>query len=237
MFFNTLNRVSGAGNQYCVCEKRGICNARINTTQEGIVIKPTGFSEIVSSHSYGLDPGRSQMLKAYQSMKECAPNSGEKLLLILSKGISKLDETTIITLPRLDSIKRTIRRHKCLDEDSSINQASAAELIIPDIYRITLKGELLLIYDSGIGDSNRMLIFSAPKMLSLLQGSQSWYADGTFKVVLTNKVIQSFTALMVEFPTTAIEITVYFKETYWKNIAKQYQKNFTISNKNMEPIY
>ena len=29
-----------------------------------------------------------------------------------------------------------------------------------------------------------------------------------------DKVIQSFTALMVEFPTTAIEIAEYFKETY-----------------------
>ena len=29
-----------------------------------------------------------------------------------------------------------------------------------------------------------------------------------------DKVIQSFTALMVEFPTTAIEIAEYFEETY-----------------------
>ena len=329
-FLYTLNRVSAAGNQYWVCEKRGLCNARINTTQEGIVIKPTGVSEIISSHSHGPVPGRSQMLKAYQSMKECASNSGEKPRLILSKGIAKLDETSLIALPRLDSVKRTIRRHKCLDQETSVNQASAAEMIIPDKYRITLKGELFLIHDSGIGDSNRMLIFSAPKMLSLLQESQSWYADGTFKVVpeqffqlytihaekgstiipciyalLTNKtqatyrklctkileinpelnpflimvdfekaainafeekflsvvsgcffhlsqniyrkiqsagltnqyiedsnfalqikmlaslafvpedkVIQSFTALMVEFPTTAIEIAAYFEETY-----------------------
>ena len=104
--------------------------------------------------------------------------------MILSKCITNLDEASIIALPRLDSVKRTIRRHKCLDVDTSINQASAAEMIIPDKYRITLKSELFLIYDSGIGDSNRMLIYSAPKMLSLLQESQSWYADDPFKVVL-----------------------------------------------------
>ena len=67
------------------------------------------------------------MLKAYQSMKECASNSGEKPRLILSKGITKLDETSIIALPRLDSVKRTIRRHKCLDEYTCIKQASPAE--------------------------------------------------------------------------------------------------------------
>ena len=111
-FLYTHNRVIAAGNQYCVCEKRGLCNVRINTTQGGIVIKPTEVSEIVSSHSHGPDPGRSQMLKAYHLMKECASNSEEKHRLILSKGITKLDETSIIALPRLDSVKRTISRHK-----------------------------------------------------------------------------------------------------------------------------
>ena len=34
---------------------------------------------------------------------------------------------------------------------------------------ISLKGELFLMFDSGIGDSNRMLTFSTMKMLSILQ--------------------------------------------------------------------
>ena len=42
---------------------------------------------------------------------------------------------------------------------------------------------LLLLFDYGIGDSNRMLIFSNMKMLSILQESQNWYEDGTYKVV------------------------------------------------------
>ena len=38
-------------------------------------------------------------------------------------------------------------------------------------------------FDSGIGDSNHMLIFSTMKMLSILQESQNWYADWTSNVV------------------------------------------------------
>ena len=119
-------------------------------------------------------------------MKECALNSGEKPRLILSKGITKLDETSIIALPRLDSVKRTIRRHKCLDEDTSINQASAAEMIIPDKYRITLKGELFLVYDSGIGDSNRMLIFSAPKCFHYCKNLKVGMQMAPLKLYLSN---------------------------------------------------
>ena len=48
-----------------------------------------------------------------------------------------------------------------------------------------------------------------------------------------DKVIQYFTALMVEIPTTDIEVAEYLN---WKNIVKQYQKNSTIFNKNFEPI-
>ena len=116
-------------------------------------------------------------------MKERANNSGEKTRTILSQGMVNLSESSIASLLRLESVKRTIRRHKSVDQDSTINQASAADVLVPDRYMVTLKEETFLLYDSGIGDTDRMLIFSTPKMLSLLQESQSWFADGTFKVV------------------------------------------------------
>ena len=49
--------------------------------------------------------------------------------------------------------------------------------------RFTLKEEKFSIYDSGSRDSNRILIFCVPKMLSLLAETQSWYADGTVKII------------------------------------------------------
>ena len=122
------------------------------------------------------------MLRGYQLMKYRALVSGEKIRTTLTQGLVGLNESSIVALPTLSSVKRTIRRHKNLVEENVINHDSAAELRIPDKYRFTLKEESFLIYDSGIGDSNRML-FCAPKMLSLLEESQSWYVDGTFKVV------------------------------------------------------
>ena len=119
------------------------------------------------------------MLRHYQSMKDRALVSGEKTRTILTQGLVGLNESGIVALPTLGSVKRTIRRHKSLVEDNAINHDSAAELQILDKYRITLREESSLIYDSGIGDTNRMLIFCAPKMLSLLEESQNWYVDGT----------------------------------------------------------
>ena len=53
----------------------------------------------------------------------------------------------------------------------------------PPKYEITLKQEPFLLYDSGYGDNKRIIAFSTPKFLSLPPKSNTWYADGTFKVV------------------------------------------------------
>ena len=53
----------------------------------------------------------------------------------------------------------------------------------PPKYEIPLKQEPFLLYDSGYGVNKRMIVFSTPKFLSLPPKSNTWYADGTFKVV------------------------------------------------------
>ena len=53
----------------------------------------------------------------------------------------------------------------------------------PPKHEIILKQEPFLVYDSGYGDNKRMIVFSTPKFLSLLEKSNTWYADGTFNVV------------------------------------------------------
>ena len=84
-------------------------------------------------------------------------------------------------LPKTDSTKRTIRKHKHGREVFG-NPAHASEIQILEKYKLTSKGERFLQFDSGAGDINRMIMFATAKMISILKTSQSWYADGTFKV-------------------------------------------------------
>ena len=62
------------------------------------------------------------------------------------------------------------------------NPVHASEIQILEKYKLTSKGERFLQFDSGAGDINRMIMFATAKMISILKTSQSWYADGTFKV-------------------------------------------------------
>ena len=100
-----FNRVSTAGTHSWVCEKRATCKARIITTQNGTVLIPTELSEILATHSHVPDLSQAQILQNYQSMKERANNSGEKTRTIFSQGMVNLSESSIGSLPRLESVK------------------------------------------------------------------------------------------------------------------------------------
>ena len=54
---------------------------------------------------------------------------------------------------------------------------------IPDLphdYQMTGAGERLLLFDSGIGDTNRMFIFPTNDTIDMLGNCSLWFVDGTF---------------------------------------------------------
>ena len=56
--------------------------------------------------------------------------------------------------------------------------------MIPQQYCETEDGQNFLIFDSGVADPDRILIFSSEQQLQFLSISDHWFADGTFKVCL-----------------------------------------------------
>jgi len=57
-----------------------------------------------------------------------------------------------------------------------------SELIIFEPYNITLNNERFLLYDSGVDESNRILILSKKNNLKIIASEQNnWFIDGTFK--------------------------------------------------------
>ena len=114
-------------------------------------------------------------------MKHRAMNSNDSTRSILATGLETMTDSTISKLSKFDSIKRTICRQRC--SESFTLSALPEEISIPKKFKITLKGQQFLLFDSGIGDVERLLIFGTTQMLTLLRDSNSWFADGTFKVV------------------------------------------------------
>ena len=116
-------------------------------------------------------------------MKDIASNSEQITRGILSIGIGEMNSSTINKLPQLESVKRTIRNYKSLSIENCGSPTCATEIVIPEKYKTSLKGEPFLLYDSGFGDEQRIIIYGTLKFLSLLRNSDSWFCDGTFSVV------------------------------------------------------
>jgi hypothetical protein len=48
--------------------------------------------------------------------------------------------------------------------------------------KLTIGGNLFLMYDSGFMDENRIVIFSTNLLLEILGGAETWLGDGTFRI-------------------------------------------------------
>ena len=173
-YIYTLNSVSD--------EKRGICKASIHTSNN-IIVKPDRVSEIEQAHTHAPSQDRIKMLKEYRKMKDLASVTEQSTRGILSSGIETMQPSTINKLPQLESVKRTIRNYKNISIEICGNPTTAAEIVIPDKYKITLKGEPFLLYVSGFGDQQRIIVYGTRNFISCLSNCDNWYCDGTFSVV------------------------------------------------------
>ena len=111
-FIYTLNRATEES-QHWVCEKRGQCKARLTTSQELAIVNPIHIIEIQESHTHSSDKPRIEMLKGYNQMKgRASQNSEESPRSIFASGVATMETSTLVQLPKTDSIKRTIRKHR-----------------------------------------------------------------------------------------------------------------------------
>jgi len=81
-------------------------------------------------------------------------------------------------------MKRTVQRARQQAKNVPACPNSLAELQVPEEYRRTSAGQDFLLHDSGPDDGDqRMLVFATADSLDLLEQSNQWYSDGTFKCV------------------------------------------------------
>nr|CAI5821208.1 unnamed protein product [Callosobruchus analis] len=151
------------------------CNARV-TTLGNSVLKKNG------SHNHTADAREVEKTKFYNKMRKDAINTQEAPHHVISTASSELSQATAAYLPKVSSLKRTIRNIRTKEEAVPALPLHRRDIVFPQEYQVTIKGEGFLLYDSGPSD-DRMLVFSTRRNISLLAQSAHWYADGTFKTV------------------------------------------------------
>ena len=158
------------------CEKRGQCRGSLTTMNEEVVRNH-------QDHNHAPNQLRREEIEMHNRLKRSAEESQETTQQILTAALATVDDQTVARLPRIDHMRRNIRRQRHAVQEILPQPASAQDMVIPDAYQTTSQGERFLQYDSGRGDPQRMLIYSTNRNLDNLQESRHWFLDGTFKTV------------------------------------------------------
>lgn len=118
-------------------------------------------------------------------LKNLAKTTKNSTRQVVSESIIGVKKATAAVLPSEKSLVRMVQRYR----DSNAvpkNPRDLSELIIPEEFRKTVKGQNFLLYDSAdqeYGYGGRILMFGTQENLTFLSLFDRIYMDGTFHVV------------------------------------------------------
>ncbi|XP_072177746.1 uncharacterized protein [Diadema setosum] len=174
--YSSWDLVRGWEGFECELRRKHECNAKI---------------QVLGDNHHGREPehphppnyGRVNAVQVSAAVKRRALDTEEGPQQILLQTIPLSTEEGRAALPRLDDMRRNIRRHRQNHPNALPVPRTVEELEIPNDEALSLAGERFLLHDSGREDPHRFIIFATDRNLRLLDNSANWFADGTFQVV------------------------------------------------------
>ena len=121
-----------------------------NQCKATIKLSPTDeFNDQVNKHTHAPSQTEVEVTKVKSRMKRKATTALETSQQMLGTELRNISEGAAASLPGVSTLRRNIRK--------------AREEIpeLPVQYQLTVNGEQFMIFDSGIGDHERMFIFAS----------------------------------------------------------------------------
>ena len=123
-----------------------------------------------------------KITKLNSNKKRRATDTLDPARQILGTEVRNILEAVAVNIPLNESMRRNIRLQRQIRHKHPNPIAIEAIPELPQEFQVTSTGEQFMLYDSGVGDQNRMLLFAGSNAVELLKQSRHWFADGTFKV-------------------------------------------------------
>ena len=160
----------------CTERRKKTCKARVKLDNDRIIDR-------VNDHTHAPNQTRVETAKVRATMKRSAETTLDAPNRIISDSLAQASDAVAVNMPSLDNVRRTIRRYRAENTALPANpQTRAAVPAIPNNLAVTSNGDRFLLYDSGVGDANRILVFATDQALALLRQCDHWFGDGTFSV-------------------------------------------------------
>ena len=133
-----------------------------------------------SVNNHVVNPGLLEAKIAVTQIRQRAANSRDPPHLLVQQAQATLSNEALAEMPQYNSLQRNVQRKRKINGDPIANPRNIEEIAIPNSLRQTLRGDNFLLYDSGVEDADRFLIFGTQKNLDILAEYSNWFADRTF---------------------------------------------------------
>lgn len=139
------------------------CPARVTTVGDEIV-------KVGKDHNHVGDAAQVEAAKIYDSIRTSAKTTNDTPQNIISEVTLGCSQAAAPKLPRIDTMKRSIRRIRQQQMSGPALPNHRQEIEFQEEFTKTFNGEDFLLYDSG-PEGNHILIFSTRRNLQLLSQS------------------------------------------------------------------
>ena len=143
----------------CVLRKRsktnpGTCNARLKLDSLD------RFVESVNDHSHAPSQTQCEVATFKSGIKRRAETTNDTAQQVLTGEMAGISPAAAANLPQLGNIRRTIRSQRQINENLPPLPATRAAMpVLPAEFQTTLSSQQFLLYDSGVADNDRILMF------------------------------------------------------------------------------
>lgn len=139
---------------------------------------------IKGQHSHAGDSRKIGKKRVMEKLKTLSKTTKNPTRQVIAQSIHGVKKPTAAVLPSERSLVKSVQRYRA-SSGVPKNPRSLAELVLPDEYQKTVKGEPFILYDSASDGEidNRMIIFGTRENLNFLKQCDHIYMDGTFSSV------------------------------------------------------
>lgn len=160
----------------CILRRRGQCKEKVKLTLTD------NFVEEVNVHTHPPSQPQVEVAQVKASIKRKTETTNDTCQQILGSELQNISQSAAVNLPQLNSIRRNIRAQR---QDRNVLPTPLRRQdipVLPQQYQVTAAGDQFLLFDSGVGDAERIFIFATQQGLRLLANYDHWFMDGTFKL-------------------------------------------------------
>ncbi|XP_069058997.1 uncharacterized protein [Pleurodeles waltl] len=179
----------------CVQYYSSHCTGRA-VTLEDTVVRTT-------EHNHSASAMEIEVRENVQQIKLLAHASNEPCGSLLREVAQNIPAHVASSMPSIPNLRRMIQREKLASNPQRVTPQTYADINIPPQLTITFSNEPFLLYDNE-NPQKRILIFSTNHNLGILENSQVWMMDGTFKSTL-HPFTQIYT-ILVNKSNTAVPL-------------------------------